>query len=192
MNHRVAAVNHRPNRRSSLLASLFWMIHCCLCLFPFHNNNNMAQAQSIIIDTTIAAEAAATAAEVTAAATADYADFLVTSDRNNILNTDEHFVVRITDPAMIAEARAELDKFSGFKIISGFIEKTTADWNPRWSYHFTPSSIFFGDFFIEVCDASATYVEENLSAAGGSFLPRLQWWVSKFILPSLQCDRHEA
>jgi hypothetical protein len=115
----------------------------------------------------------------------DYADFLVTSDRNNILNTGEHFVARIIDPAMIAEARAELEKESGFKIISGFIEKTPADWNPGWSYHFTPDTIFFGDFFIEVCDASASYIEENLEAAGGAFLPRLQW--VRFVMIYIVC-----
>ena len=78
----------------------------------------------------------------------DYADFLVTSDRTNITNTAEHFVARIVDPIMIAEARAELDKSEGFKIISGTIEKTPVDWNPGWSYHFIPETIFFGDFFI--------------------------------------------
>jgi hypothetical protein len=105
----------------------------------------------------------------------DYADFLVTSDRTNIMNMAEHFVVRIVDPIMIAEARVELDKSEGFKIISGTIEKTPVDWNPGWSYHFIPETIFFGDFFIEVCDASATYIEEHLDEAGGAFLPRLQW-----------------
>jgi hypothetical protein len=105
----------------------------------------------------------------------DYADFLVTSDRSNIMKTAEHFVARILDPAMITEARAELVKESGFKIISGTIEKTAVDWNPGWSYHLLPDTIFFGDFFIQVCDASASYVEENLDEAGGSFLPRLQW-----------------
>jgi hypothetical protein len=126
-----------------------------MCIFPsFHNNNHKAHAQEQAVD---------------------YADFLVTSDRTNIANTAEHFVVRIVDPVMIEEARAELEKEKGFKIISGTIEKTVVDWNPGWSYHFIPDTIFFGDFFIEVCDASATYIEENLAEAGGAFLPRLQW-----------------
>jgi hypothetical protein len=151
--HRVAKNNPRQRRRSPSVVSsiLFWAL-LIQCLCPFHSNNLAAQAQSV-----------------------DYADFLVTSDRSDIMNTAEHFVARIIDPATIAQARAELVKEEGFKIIAGTIEKTAVDWNPGWSYHLLPDTIFFGDFFIQVCDASATYVEENLDAAGGSFLPRLQW-----------------
>ena len=34
--------------------------------------------------------------------------------------------------------------------------------------------MFFGDFFIEVCDATYPFTEENLADAGGAFLPGLQ------------------
>jgi hypothetical protein len=104
-----------------------------------------------------------------------YADFLVTSEGSNITNTAQHFVVRIINPIVIEEARVELEKSEGFKIISGIIEKTAVEWNPGWSYHFIPNTIFFGEVFIEVCDSSATYVEEHLDEAGGAFLPGLQW-----------------
>ncbi|MFN2388618.1 MAG: hypothetical protein ABR575_03290 [Actinomycetota bacterium] len=34
-------------------------------------------------------------------------------------------------------------------------------YNPAWSYTVGPSSIFVGEVFVEVCDASPEYVEEN-------------------------------
>jgi hypothetical protein len=116
-----------------------------------------------------------------------FVDFLVTSDFTNPLNTAEHFVARLVNKTGIAVARAELNKTSDFRIISGIIEKEPAGWNPGWSYHLIPETIIFGDFFIEVCDASATYVQENLADAGGAFLPGLQWcpWGTR-VLSELQ------
>lgn len=102
-------------------------------------------------------------------------DFLVTSDGTNPTNTVQHFIARILDEAVIEEARAEIGKPDGWKIISGTISKEAVEWNPGWSFHFLPESVFFGELFFEVCDATVDYVEENLDEAGGAFLPNLQW-----------------
>jgi hypothetical protein len=112
-----------------------------------------------------------------------HVDFVATSDRNNITNTDLHFVVRITNLLTIATARGELTKTAGFLIVSGTVVKQHADWNPNWSFYLAPGSIFFGEYFIEVCDASVTYLETHLQEAGGSFLPNLQWcpWGSRIL-----------
>jgi hypothetical protein len=104
-----------------------------------------------------------------------YVDFVVTSNDADPEDVSQHYVARIVHAASIAQARKELNKTENFMIISGIIEKTPVDWNPGWSYHLIPNTVFFGDVFTEVCDANAVYVEENLEAAGGSFLPRLQW-----------------
>ena len=104
-----------------------------------------------------------------------WVDFLVTSANHNLSDTSQHFVARITDEAAANTARNELNKTSSWMIISGIIQNTTVDWNPGWSYHIQPDTVFFGDFFIEVCDASTTYVEEHLDEAGGAFLPNYQW-----------------
>jgi hypothetical protein len=120
-------------------------------------------------------------------------DFLVTSDSTNPDNTAEHFVARIVDEDAIAIARAEIEKdeSSGgsWQIISGTIEKTKADWNPDWSFHLIPDTVFFGEFFMEVCDATVLFVEENLDIAGGAFLPGLQWcpWGTR-VLRELQTN----
>ena len=103
------------------------------------------------------------------------ADFLVTTDFINISNTEHHFVARILDENVIEVARNEVGKNESWMIISGTINKTAVDWNPGWSYHLIPETIEFGEFFIEVCDATAPFVEDNLADAGGAFLPNLFW-----------------
>ena len=120
-------------------------------------------------------------------------DFLVTSDMANPNNTDQHFVARIVQEASIADARAELNKTSGFKIISGIIEKTPVVWNPGWSFHLQPETVLFGDFFVESCDATVGFVEENLESADGVFLPNLQWcpWGTR-VLEELQTVSYTA
>jgi hypothetical protein len=103
-------------------------------------------------------------------------DFLVTTMNSNLTNTSEQFVARIYDPVAIAMARTEIEKEEPpYMIIGGTIVKEPVWWNPMFSYHIDPSTVFFGDFFTEVCDATALYVEEHLEEAGGAFLPNLQW-----------------
>ena len=113
-----------------------------------------------------------------------FVDFLVTSRSSDPNNKEYYFVSRIVQEQSIADARAELSKTSGFRIISGTISKTPVEWNPGWSFHLIPETVFFGDFFIEVCDANVVYVEDNLDDAGGAFLPNLKWcpWGTRVLL----------
>jgi hypothetical protein len=92
------------------------------------------------------------------------------------------FVIRLEDPARIAEARAilrgeQLDRTH----VLGRIVKTTAPYNSAWSYHLDPQSVEFFENSIEVCDATMQYVEDHLEEVGGAFLPDGFWcpWSSK-------------
>ena len=71
--------------------------------------------------------------------TVEAVDFLVTTDYTNITDPSHHFVARIVRESAIATARAEILKEEPpFMIISGIIQKETADWNPEWSFHLRP------------------------------------------------------
>ncbi len=65
----------------------------------------------------------------------------------------------------------------------GIIVKERRDYNPDWSYHLAPDSISFFRYAVEVCDANMQYVEDNLDAVGGSFLPGNRWcpWQSQLV-----------
>ena len=119
------------------------------------------------------------------AAEESYVDFLATSERTNVNNTDQHYVVRIVDPDAIATARAELEKPDGYQIVAGTINTTAVEWNPGWSYHVVPGSVEFGDIYTEVCDANVEFVQENLQDPdlGGAFLPDYFWcpWGSRIL-----------
>jgi len=73
---------------------------------------------------------------------------------------ERQFVVGMTDPATIAEARALIRRHES-KIVNGIIVN--------------PATVRLADFTIEVCDATATYVQEHLSEVGGHFLPGNRW-----------------
>ncbi|WP_211328515.1 calmodulin-binding protein [Thermomonospora umbrina] len=96
--------------------------------------------------------------------------------------TTHTFVLKLTDPLQIAHARALLDGTTTERPhVFGRIVKRTASYNPRWSYHYDPTTIGFFDYAIEVCDATIPYVEDHLDEAGGPFLPGLLWcpWTSR-------------
>lgn len=102
--------------------------------------------------------------------------------------TDVHekprFVIQLTDPLMIAHARNILSGLEKDRIhVQGTINKSPAPYNPGWSYHLDPASIDFFENAIEVCDASITFVEENLYDVGGSTLPGSHWcpWSSRLV-----------
>ncbi|MGW3631685.1 BP74-related protein [Streptomyces sp. NPDC005122] len=88
--------------------------------------------------------------------------------------TGHNFVVEITRPALIQEAR-DIVKHGNRKIVIGRIIKTQARYNPQWDFHYNPDTVSFADAAIEVCDASIPYVEDHLDEAGGPFLPGLYW-----------------
>jgi uncharacterized protein (TIGR03437 family) len=93
------------------------------------------------------------------------------------------FVVKLTDPVKIQQARDILSGKASPKGIQGRIVKQAVPWNPPWSFHFDPPSVSFFDFAIEVCDGSVGYVESFLADAGGAFLPGNIWcpWSSRLL-----------
>ena len=98
--------------------------------------------------------------------------------------TRQQFVVQLTDPADIQHARDLLSGATDERPhLLGRIDKRTASYNPRWSYHFRPETVDFFEVAIEVCDASIPYVEDHLDEAGGAFLPGLVWcpWSSRLV-----------
>lgn len=92
------------------------------------------------------------------------------------------FVIKLTDPAKIQEAR---DILSGRQTdavhVAGVIVKEAASYNSPWSYQLDPATIIFFDRAIEVCDANIQAVEGHLEEVGGSFLPNSRWcpWGSR-------------
>lgn len=100
------------------------------------------------------------------------------------------FVVKITDRATIAEARRILAGNNGVKThVAGIVVKSPAPYNAPWSYHLDPSTIYFFERAVEVCDGYFAYVEEHLDIAGGAFLPGLRFcpWHSE-ILREVTCS----
>jgi hypothetical protein len=93
------------------------------------------------------------------------------------------FVIALTDPAVIAEARSQAGGQEPVKHVTGLIVAEAAPYNAPWSFHLDPASIAFAEMSIEVCDAATSYVEEHLAEVGGAFLPGRRWcpWSSRVI-----------
>lgn len=96
--------------------------------------------------------------------------------------TRSTFVIEITRPALIEEAR-EIVASGSHKIVIGRIIKRQASYNPQWDFHYNPDTISFADAAIEVCDATIPYVEDHLDEVGGPFLPGNYWcpWTGRLI-----------
>jgi len=94
------------------------------------------------------------------------------------------FVIELTDESKIQQARNILNGTeTNDTHVMGKIIKTSAPYNPKWSYVLDPASISFFGYAIEVCDASIPYVEDHLDEAGGAFLPGGFWcpWSSRLV-----------
>jgi hypothetical protein len=93
------------------------------------------------------------------------------------------FVIALTDPALIAEARAQASGQEPVKHVTGIVVPEVAPYNAPWSFHLDPASISFAEMSIEVCDAATSYVEAHLAEVGGAFLPGRRWcpWSSRVI-----------
>ena len=111
-------------------------------------------------------------------------DFLATANRDDITDTSQHFIVRITELSMINMARDEVKLTDGWTMVSGTVVPEAVDWNPGWSFYLAPKSIFLSAFFPESCDASIDDVEAKLDQVGSaSFLPDSEWcpWTSRLL-----------
>lgn len=90
--------------------------------------------------------------------------------------SNETFVVRLTDPALIAHARRLLaGATDADPRIGGVVVKAPADYNIGWSYQLAPDSIFFFEMAAEVGDSTMRYIERHLGAVGGELLPGRVW-----------------
>jgi hypothetical protein len=78
--------------------------------------------------------------------------------------SNKTFVVLAREQKAIRALRADLSKpRSERRIVSGIV-RTGKPYNRTWSYTMGPWSIVLGDAFIEVCDASPTYVQNHRAA----------------------------
>ena len=102
-------------------------------------------------------------------------DFVATSDRDNPSDSTLHYIVRITDPTTIEQARVEAAKQSDFLLVSGTIDKQAVSWNPNWTFYIRPSTVTLGTLFSETCDVTVKYIQFNMPDAGVTYLPNLQW-----------------
>ncbi len=78
-------------------------------------------------------------------------------------NFDTEFTVFVARQKAMDLIDAELEEAEDERnlIVSGIV-RGKRPYNPTWSYTMAPLSIVAGEVFIEVCDASPHYVEENL------------------------------
>lgn len=110
-----------------------------------------------------------------------------------ISDSQNQLVIQLTDENLIDSARKQIIGLEPKKHIMGNIIKSTIWYNPDYSYYFDPSSISFFELAMEVCDATFEYTEQNLSEAGGAFLPGLTlcpWssYIVEEVYPALQPD----
>lgn len=93
------------------------------------------------------------------------------------------FVLKLTDPAKINQARRQIARIDPPLHVIGIIVKAATCWNPNYSYHLDPSTVDFFESATEVCDASFQYVEQNLAETGGALLPGLRFcpWTSYLV-----------
>src|SRR3712207_705485 len=87
----------------------------------------------------------------------------------------EVFVVRLTDPDLVAHARALLNSEAANARIGGTVVKDPTGYNIGWSYHLDPGSVFFFEMSTEVGDSTMRYIENHLDEVGGHLLPGRVW-----------------
>ena len=87
-------------------------------------------------------------------------------------SSNKPFIIMLVEAEKIAHARKVINGTEKSKVhVQGLIVKSAESYNPNWSFHLEPSSIGFFEFAIEVCDAAASLVEEDLDSVGGAFPP---------------------
>lgn len=75
---------------------------------------------------------------------------------------EEEFRVRITTPAVVAEAMDRLDSADGEGIVSGRLAGGDGGFNAPWSWHLIPGTVQIADATIELCDGTPSMVEAHL------------------------------
>jgi hypothetical protein len=101
-----------------------------------------------------------------------------------MVDPTDAFVIKLTESDKIAQARAIAAGSEKRRIhVMGTVIKKPEGYNKQWKFYLDPASITFFETAIEVCDATTSYVEKNLSEVGGAFLPNSHWcpWHSKVV-----------
>jgi len=95
----------------------------------------------------------------------------------------EEFVIKLTDPERIAQARRILVGEDPPLHIMGRVQRRRAAYNPPWHVRLAPKTIEFFELAVEVCDASIAYLDEHRREIGGAFLPGRIWcpWGSRLV-----------
>src|SRR5262245_39601471 len=94
----------------------------------------------------------------------------------NTANLQETFVIQLDDPTKIAQARAIVSGQETQNVhVMGTIVKAPVFYNAPFSFFLDPGSISFFSTAPATCNATATAVQQNLAAVGGSFLPNNIW-----------------
>ncbi len=84
------------------------------------------------------------------------------------------FIIKLTDPEKITEARAILAKKYD-KHIVGTVVPTPQSYNKPWRYHLDPRSISFTLLTDSRCEGAIRFIEDNLPEVGKSILPANKW-----------------
>lgn len=79
-----------------------------------------------------------------------------------IEHVGERFVIRLTDPATIAHARANL-RGQNQMFPAGPLRRGDGGFNAPWTWHLDPDQTRMVESAIEVCDGRASYVEAHQS-----------------------------
>jgi len=109
----------------------------------------------------------------------NYAFFQVRDASNDI----RPFIIKMTGEN-VGHARRILSGGDTTAIrVQGKIVKGSVFYNSLWRFHLDPSTIEFFENAVEVCDATMTFVEQNLDEVGNSILPDGHWcpWSSHIV-----------
>ena len=82
-------------------------------------------------------------------------------------NANVSFILRMTDPVKIQQARNILQGLETAAVhFTGTVQADASPttYNPSWHFHLIETTITFFEIATEVCDAGARYVESHLSA----------------------------
>lgn len=95
----------------------------------------------------------------------------------------DRFVVKLTGENIEHARRILNGEEKDLIRIQGTIIKSTAHYNPAWSFHLDSTTINFFKDTIELCDSTMLYIEEHLEEIGNATLPGCHWcpWSSKVI-----------
>eukprot|EP00898_Chlorokybus_atmophyticus_P002982 jgi/Chlat1/3685/Chrsp24S03852 len=91
------------------------------------------------------------------------------------------FIIKMTDPAQIAKARAALQSGATAHVL-GLVVKQPSAFCPQWQFNFDPSTVRVFTNAIDTCDAMPQYIADNFADACAPYsdlLPNCYWCPSQ-------------